>query len=182
DIAVADAHALVGRLDGELVPAARVALLVVVQALEAGVERRVRLRLLSARDRRAATGPRGEADRPVVRVGPLVVVTGREFILDDAARARRSEVTRLRGARPAERTLPPPRRGARSGPHGERGDDHDSKAETLKDAHPQLSFLVPDLVLAKSLHCHRVSATNTEDSSARVPQAPDQPGRPRRDR
>src|SRR5262249_20933372 len=68
DIAVADAHALVGRLDGELVPAARIALLVVVQALEAGVERRVRLRLLSARDRRAATGPRGEADRPALRV------------------------------------------------------------------------------------------------------------------
>src|SRR5512132_1282061 len=58
DVAVADAQALVGRLDGELVPATRVALLVVVQPFEAEVERRVRLRLLSARYGRAAAGAR----------------------------------------------------------------------------------------------------------------------------
>ncbi len=47
-VAVADAHALVGRLDRELVPAARVALLEEVQAFEAGVEGWVRFGLLAA--------------------------------------------------------------------------------------------------------------------------------------
>jgi hypothetical protein len=49
DIAVADAHPLVGRLDRELVPAAGVALLVMVQARETEVQLRVGLGLLAAR-------------------------------------------------------------------------------------------------------------------------------------
>src|SRR5205807_1029638 len=70
-IAVADTERLVGRLDGELVPAARVALLEQVQALEPGLELRVRLRLLPAAHRWARAGPGRQApvdDRPGVRV------------------------------------------------------------------------------------------------------------------
>src|SRR6202008_3782361 len=140
--AVAYAQALVRRLDGELVPAARVALLVVVQAREAEVEHRVRLRLRSARHRRAATGGRGEADRPVVWVRPGGVVTGRELILGDP-RARGREGARLRGTRPAEWDLPRYGHGARSGPHSEHGDNHSSKAEPTNVARSHIPLLAP---------------------------------------
>ena len=48
-VAIAGAHALVGRLDRKLVSPAGVALLVMVQAGETKVELRIRLGLLAAR-------------------------------------------------------------------------------------------------------------------------------------
>ncbi len=71
-VAVADAQRLVRRLDRELVAAARIALLVVVETLEPGVERRVRLRLLGAVDGGSATGAAREADRAGIRIRSLI--------------------------------------------------------------------------------------------------------------
>ena len=84
DVAVPCTHALVGRLDGELVPAARIALLVEVQALEAGVELRIRLRLLAGGGRDAYYGPAGGQapvdDVAAVRIGTVLVLLPGELV------------------------------------------------------------------------------------------------------
>ena len=88
DVAVADAQPLVRRLHGELVAAAGVALLVVIQALEARAELWVRLRLLRRRLKRAApAAPRERAIDDAVEVGRLrLVLDGRELLAEPAVR------------------------------------------------------------------------------------------------
>src|SRR5439155_7917485 len=100
NVAVADAHALVGRLDGELVSAARVALLVVVQPFEAALERGIRLRLLAAARGSALARSTRKADRAVERIRTrvgLLALAGE--LIAQALVARRRELARLRAAR-----------------------------------------------------------------------------------
>ena len=96
-VAVADAERLVGRFDRELVSAARIALLVVIQALEADIERRIRLRFLAAGDGHASARPAGEADRAAVWIGPFVgfLAFAGEFLVDGVVAAGRCELARL---------------------------------------------------------------------------------------
>jgi hypothetical protein len=67
-VPIPDAEPLVRRLERELVPAARVALLVVLQSGEMDAELRIRLRLFATVDRDAVANVRGQApvDDPAV--------------------------------------------------------------------------------------------------------------------
>src|SRR5207253_8797282 len=141
--AVGGSRGLVRGFDGDRVPRAGVEFVVVVQTLEAEVDRRVRLRLLPAGAGGASAGAGREADRPVVRVRSLLALpAGREFVLGYGSVGRR-EVTRLRGARAADRNLPRIRHGARSEPHGEGGDGNERKPEPSKDGHSQVPPPLP---------------------------------------
>ena len=87
DVTVADAHALIGRFDGELVSAARVALLVEVQPFEAGAQLGVRLRLFGGRGHEAAsaTARKRTIDRPVEGRGAGLVLLRRKFEIGRAS-------------------------------------------------------------------------------------------------
>ncbi len=111
-VPIANAEPLVGRLDGELVPPARIALLVQVQALETRLERGVGLRPGDAGCRYAPAAPMREADTArkltVERLRTLIsfVVLGlpRKLVLHRASLvACRREVARLRTAGPDAR-------------------------------------------------------------------------------
>jgi hypothetical protein len=88
-VTVAGAHALVGRLDGELVSAPCIALLV-DQSLEPELERRVRLRLLPAVHRSAVADAARETavDNAVVGIRACIVASARELVTGDSVRSR----------------------------------------------------------------------------------------------
>ena len=135
-IAVAGAHALIRRLDGELVPSARIPLLVEVQPLEAHVEVRVRLRLLAGRgghtDRSAAGRQAPVDDVPAVGIGRALLRGPGELVA--CAAVPRRELTGLRAPGSGQRNKAPAcactgRRscGRRQGTDGERKDRDEAK-------------------------------------------------------
>ena len=108
NVAVPDAESLVGRLDGELVPAARVPLLEQVQALELALELRLGFRLGGAADSRPLAAALGQADPArqltVERLRSLVAffVLGLagELLVHGCPFAGWREVSGLRATRP----------------------------------------------------------------------------------
>src|SRR5207247_3788317 len=84
-----------------LVPAARVPLLVVIQPLEAEVERGVRLRLLAAAGgrTRSRAGREAAIDDSVVRVGTFLSLSSGDLLIRNVPRAGRRKFAALRGSR-----------------------------------------------------------------------------------
>ena len=141
DVAVANAHPLIGRLDRELVSAAGIALLVVVETLEAELEGGIGLRLQGAAHGGTLARVLRQAaidDRPGIRVGALLgVCLACEFLIGDVSGTGRGEVAglRSRGA-----NLRNQAGGAcRSGRNRDRCDDDKAAQERRRSEHGQSS-------------------------------------------
>ena len=147
NIAIANAHALVRGLDRELVSTARIALLVVVQALEAKIEGRIRLGLLAAVHRDAFADALREAAvdnewRNRSGAAILRVSLPGEFDLDAATIGRR-KIAGLRRRRATEGDFAGVKSAALSGHRADRschrGGRHDRKRQAGTEKRPAKS-------------------------------------------
>src|SRR5215216_2054521 len=81
NITIPYAQGLIRRLKGELVPAAGVTLLIMIQTFEGTVERWVRFRFLDVGNRRAAsmTTRKAAVDDAIVRISHFLLFLGRQL-------------------------------------------------------------------------------------------------------